>query len=251
MAGRPRPLRSFVLQFGRTYFSFTPKELLMKKIILTLAAICCAGHVFAGEWMTSLPKATAKAAKENKLVLMDFTGSDWCGWCMKLDEETFSKPEFLEFAKKHLVLVTVDFPAKKEQSAELKQANEALQKKYEVQGFPTIVVLKPDGTVLWKKVGYLQGGPEAMIHEINAVMPKGAAANFEIPAQAPEAATAGDSSGKPKLQGIFYKSAHATALVNGHTCAEGDSVSGMRVMKIERDRVTVEWNGKTEELTMN
>lgn len=109
-------------------------------------------------WLTSLPAAQAQAKKENKLVLMDFTGSDWCEWCKKLDADVLSKPEFVSFAKKNLVLVQVDFPAQKEQSAELKAANRALQSKYNVNGYPTLVVIKPDGTIVWQQVGYPKHG---------------------------------------------------------------------------------------------
>jgi len=118
-------------------------------------------------WLTSVPEAKAKAEKEKKLVLLDFTGSDWCSWCKKLKAEAFSKPEFAEYAKKNLELVEVDFPHSVEQSADLKTANKALQEKYEVSGFPTLVLLKPDGTVVWKQVGYLQGGPSALIAKID------------------------------------------------------------------------------------
>jgi thioredoxin-related protein len=124
------------------------------------------------QWLTSVPDATAQAKKENKLILLDFTGSDWCGWCKKLDAETFSKSEFADYAKKNLVLVEVDFPAQKQQSAELKNANKALQEKYKVEGYPTLVVLKPDGTVLWNQSGYLAGGPAAMIAKLNEVKKK-------------------------------------------------------------------------------
>ena len=123
-------------------------------------------------WQTDLSKAEAQAKKENKLVLLDFTGSDWCGWCIKLNHDTFSKSEWADYAKKNLVSVEVDFPRSKEQSASLKSANDALQKKYNVQGFPTIVVIKPDGTVVWTNEGYLAGGPKAMIDQIEKAKKK-------------------------------------------------------------------------------
>jgi thioredoxin-related protein len=141
----------------------------MKKIAFYLLMSWMAGNLAAAEaqWLTSVPEAQALAKKENKLVLMDFTGSDWCGWCIKLDKETFSKAEFIDYAKKNLVLVEVDFPNSKPQSAELKAANQALQSKYKVDGFPTLVVIKPDGTIVWQQVGYLAGGPPAMIAELD------------------------------------------------------------------------------------
>jgi len=123
-------------------------------------------------WLTSVPDAKAQAKKENKLVLLDFTGSDWCGWCKKLDAETFSKPAFADYAKKNLVLVEVDFPHAKALSADLKAANKALKEKYEVTGFPTLVVMKADGTVVWKQVGYLKGGPSAMIAKLDEAKQK-------------------------------------------------------------------------------
>jgi thioredoxin-related protein len=146
----------------------------MKKIIFILFTCWMTGQLLAAEaqWLTSVPEATAKAKKENKLILLDFTGSDWCGWCKKLDAETFSKSEFTDYAKKNLVLVEVDFPAQKQQSAELKNANKALQEKYKVEGYPTLVVLKPDGTVLWNQSGYLAGGPAAMISKLDEVKKK-------------------------------------------------------------------------------
>jgi len=123
--------------------------------------------------MTSVPEAKVKAEKEKKLLLLDFTGSDWCGWCKKLDSETFSKSEFADYAKKNLVLVTVDFPTPKvPQSDELKLANKDLAKKFEVSGYPTLVVMKPDGTVVWKQVGYLEGGPAALIAKIDEAKAK-------------------------------------------------------------------------------
>jgi len=146
----------------------------MKKIIFTLLTCWLAGQALAADsqWLTSVPNATAQAKKENKLVLLDFTGSDWCGWCKKLDAETFSKSAFTDYAKKNLVLVEVDFPAHKDQSAELKAANQALQAKYHVDGYPTLVVLKPDGTVAWQQTGYLAGGPEAMIAKLDEAKKK-------------------------------------------------------------------------------
>ena len=123
-------------------------------------------------WLTSLPDAKAKAEKEKKLVFLDFTGSDWCGWCKKLDAETFSKPEFAAYAKKNLVLVEVDFPNQKPQSEEVKAANKALGKKYEISGYPTLLVMKPDGKVVWKQVGYLEGGPSAMIAKLDEAKTK-------------------------------------------------------------------------------
>src|SRR5271170_5032633 len=137
----------------------------MKKIAIALLACFALLKVSAADlnWMTDLPKAQALAKQENKLVLMDFSGSDWCPWCVKLDKETLDQPEFADYAKKNLELVLLDFPNSKPQSDDLKQANAALQKKYNVEGFPTLIAIKPDGTVVMTQVGYLEGGPKALI----------------------------------------------------------------------------------------
>ena len=141
---------------------------------MTLLAYC--GMLFpsqaAEQWETNYNAALEQAAKENKMVLLDFTGSDWCGWCIKLNKEVFDTKEFAEYAKDSLVLVEVDFPNKKKQSTELKRANQALKEKYGADGFPTIVVLNSEGKEVWKKVGYMGGGPKAWIAKLDGVKKK-------------------------------------------------------------------------------
>jgi protein disulfide-isomerase len=139
----------------------------MKKLLLTaIAALTLSAFtVQATEWHTDLPKAQAQAKAENKTVLINFTGSDWCGWCIRLHKEVFSQAEFQEYAKKKLVLVEVDFPTKKKLSAEQKKANDALAKQYGIKGYPTIILLNGDG----KKVGetgYVKGGPKGFIADV-------------------------------------------------------------------------------------
>lgn len=136
----------------------------MKKIAIGLLACWALYQVSASEveWLTDAKKAQTQAKQESKMVMLDFTGSDWCGWCIKLDKEVFSKPEFVDYAKKNLVAVEVDFPRKKEQTAEQKKANEALQDKYKIEGYPTIIVLDGDGKQLGQ-LGYMTGGPKAFI----------------------------------------------------------------------------------------
>ncbi|MFM1770242.1 MAG: Thiol-disulfide isomerase or thioredoxin [Verrucomicrobiota bacterium] len=124
------------------------------------------------EWTTDLPAALEQAKKEKKMVLMDFTGSDWCGWCIKLKKDVFNTADFEAYAKKNLVLVEVDFPSKKKQSPELKKANDALKTKYGANGFPTIVVLNSEGKQVWKQVGYMQGGPTAWIAKLDEAKKK-------------------------------------------------------------------------------
>ncbi len=145
----------------------------MKKITLGLLLLCAAFQIEAAElaWTTDLAKAQAQAKKEKKLVLLDFTGSDWCGWCIKLHKEVFSQPEFTEYAKKNLVPVEVDFPRNKPQSAALKKANQTLQEKYSIEGYPTIIILDGDG----QKVGqleYMKGGPKPFIAKLENLKKK-------------------------------------------------------------------------------
>jgi len=106
----------------------------MKKIASILLAVWMTGTARGAEatWLTSLPDAVAQAKAGNKAILLDFTGSDWCGWCMKLDADTFSQQAFVDYANPNLVLVRLDFPRQKPQSDDEKAANQLLAKKYSV-----------------------------------------------------------------------------------------------------------------------
>lgn len=127
----------------------------MKKLILgTFAALAVVAATAGEAWLTDLPKAQAQAKAEKKLVLLDFTGSDWCPPCKALHKNVLSKPEFEAYAKTNLVLVEVDFPNRKPQSAELKKANAALQEKFKVEAYPTIIVLNSEGKEIHRKSGY-------------------------------------------------------------------------------------------------
>jgi protein disulfide-isomerase len=116
-------------------------------------------------WLTSYEQAQKEAQSKRKLLLMDFTGSDWCGWCIMLDKEVFSKPEFKEYASKNLVLLELDFPRKKKMAPETVAQNERLAMKYGIQGFPTVVVFDSDGKPLGA-LGYEQGGPQVFIAKL-------------------------------------------------------------------------------------
>ena len=138
----------------------------MKKTLIAVVSALALYSASAGEWLTDAPKAQAQAKKENKLVLLDFTGSDWCGWCIKLKGEVFDLKEFKDYADKNLVLVEVDFPRKKQLSADQKKANNALQEQYKIQGYPTIIVLNGEGKKVGE-LGYVKGGPKAFIAELD------------------------------------------------------------------------------------
>lgn len=123
----------------------------------------------ASHWETDFDKAQGLAAKTGKVMLLDFTGSDWCGWCIRLKEEVFSKKNFQAYAKDKLVLVQVDFPRKKGQSKELKEQNRTLAEKYGIRGYPTIILLSPDGEFM-QQTGYQAGGAEAYIEHLEALI---------------------------------------------------------------------------------
>jgi thioredoxin-related protein len=124
------------------------------------------------DWLHDWNKAQEEAKANHKLLFLNFTGSDWCGWCIKLDKDIFSQPQFKNFAHDNLVLVELDFPRRKSQPTEEKKQNVQLAQQYEVLGFPTIVVLNSDGQKVWKFDGYFPGGPEAFIAQLQK-LPKG------------------------------------------------------------------------------
>jgi protein disulfide-isomerase len=114
-------------------------------------------------WQTDYAAAKSTATQQNKYILLDFTGSDWCPYCIQMDKEVFAKPAFSTFASEKLILVKLDFPRKASQSPAEKSQNQELAKKYSIEGFPTYVLLDPSGKEIRRQVGYLEGGPEAFI----------------------------------------------------------------------------------------
>jgi len=126
-------------------------------ILIAIAMLYCS-KTEATNWVTDFKEASSAAKASGKYILLDFSGSDWCGWCIRLEKEVFSQDAFKDFAEKNLVCVLVDFPRAKEQTEELKRQNLDLERKYDIKGYPTIIVLSPDGKPV-AKTGYLQGGP--------------------------------------------------------------------------------------------
>ncbi len=140
-------------------FSTTSWRALAAAVPALILSFSPALHAAEG-WGTNFEEAKAAAAKENKDILMDFTGSDWCGWCIKLQKEVFTKDGFKQEAPKHFVLLELDFPQQKELPKELKEQNEKLQETYAIEGFPTIMLTDAKGRP-YAKTGYMPGGPEA------------------------------------------------------------------------------------------
>jgi protein disulfide-isomerase len=123
-----------------------------------------------GTWSTDPEQARTAAIAERRPMLVLFTGSDWCGWCIKLDKEVFSTPEFRQWAAKRVVLLKLDFPRKRQLPAGEAQANEAMSKRYAVKGFPSVVFTKADGAELGRS-GYMEGGPAAWIAAAEKSLP--------------------------------------------------------------------------------
>ncbi|PYL06413.1 MAG: hypothetical protein DME34_09090 [Verrucomicrobia bacterium] len=139
-------------------------------VCAAIAAALTASTPAAGEWLTDYNKAQQEAKTNNKLLLVNFTGSDWCGFCIMLDRQVFSKPEFKDYASKNLVLLEIDFPRMggprwKAQSDGLRRQSEELARKYQIYGFPTIVVLNGEGKMVGE-LGYMDGGPAPFIAEL-------------------------------------------------------------------------------------
>lgn len=140
-----------------------------RAIVLAVAVIGFFSAQFSraeSSWGNDYKKAQEEAKATHKFLLLNFTGSDWCGWCIRFDRDILSKPEFKDFAQNNLVLVELDFPRAKDQPPEVRKQNRELARQYEVAGFPTIVVLNSDGQKLWQYDGYFPGGPEAFIAEL-------------------------------------------------------------------------------------
>ena len=93
-------------------------------------------------WSTDVDAAIAQAKKENKAVLVEFTGSDWCPPCIMMRKNVFSKKEFVDAASKNYVLVEVDVP---NGDKELKARNMIVAEKYKIEGFPTVILLNGEG----------------------------------------------------------------------------------------------------------
>jgi thioredoxin-related protein len=125
-------------------------------LLAVIGFIATSGLLFAGDWRTDYAKALETAKAENKRVLLEFTGSDWCPPCIALGKQVFSQPEFRAYAEKNLVLVEVDYPQRKKQSSEIEKQNEKLGKEYGIEGkgLPTIMLLDSAGKVMRESTGY-------------------------------------------------------------------------------------------------
>jgi thioredoxin-related protein len=150
----------------------------MKKIFITLFIVLGSFAVQAQElkWETDINNAISISNKTKKPMLLFFTGSDWCGWCIRLQKEVLLTPEFKTWATKNVVLVELDFPRSKPQSEAIKMQNNGMQQAFGVQGFPTIYFAtakikegKPSFTGIGN-TGYVAGGPAAWLAIANGIL---------------------------------------------------------------------------------
>jgi len=108
------------------------------------------------QWLTSLPEAIAEAQSENKLILLDFTGSDWCHYCVKLKKEIFEKSEFKAWASDNVVLLELDYPRGSQLPPRIQQQNEMLKSRYAISSYPTVLLVDVEGNVK-AKMAYQNG----------------------------------------------------------------------------------------------
>jgi protein disulfide-isomerase len=136
-------------------------------VLFALSGASCARADEA--WATDYKKAQQEAKASHKLLLLDFTGSDWCGFCVQFDRAILSQPLFKDYATKNLVLMEVDFPVRKAQSVDTRRQNMELRQRYQVEGFPTLIVLNGEGKTVWRYDGLYQGGLAAFLAELDKV----------------------------------------------------------------------------------
>jgi thioredoxin-related protein len=151
----------------------------MKKIIVVAFLIFSSLSIQAQElkWETDVKKALEVSVKTKKPILLFFTGSDWCGWCIRLQKEVFRTPEFTKWANENVVLVELDFPRNKPLTPELQKQNYELQQVFGVQGYPTVWFVNgtqgEDGKVNFDKLGsqgYVAGGPSKWLEGANKML---------------------------------------------------------------------------------
>lgn len=121
-----------------------------------------------GAWGNDLVEAKTRAKAEGRMILLGFTASDSCEWCQRFKKDVLDQEEFIEFSRRSLVLVEVDYPKDERQSVALKRANAELKKRYLVGGYPTFVLLDSSGEEIGRQVGYLRGGPGAFLKKLRS-----------------------------------------------------------------------------------
>lgn len=158
----------------------------MKKtwtLMLACMLACFCSSAFAADrinWYTNYDEAVKAAKSSSKPLLLLFTGSDWCTWCKKLDKEVFASPEFANAAADKFIFVMVDFPVNKSLPDNITKQNKDLQKRFLIEGYPTVVILD---SVHQKKIattGYKPGGGAEYAKHLQSLVQSHASYNKKI-----------------------------------------------------------------------
>jgi len=258
-----RSARTFLSRFGT---ATSPLKLaLLLSLVWTLPL-----HADQLEWFTDIEAAQAKARNENKVVMLNFTGSDWCPWCKKLKAEVFDQPEFAEFAKSRLVATEVDFPHNKPLAPAQRQVNEKLVQVLQIKGFPTVVLLDPSGRPMGE-TGYLPGGPGPFIQALQRIVAgRQASAAPTAPPDPPEpprkppvfvpiAPAAPLRYNQLALKAISGPKNHRMAMINNENFYAGDTAKVKLLderieifcKEVREDSVLITANGKPMELKLS
>ena len=136
----------------------------MQKIITLLSFIFASISICYATSVSDLDEAKKKAILSDKYILVEFSGSDWCPPCIRLNNEVFSKSEWKSWAADNVISVLIDFP-NSGQSKEVRKKNEIIAKKLKVNGFPTILILDKHGDEQFR-TGYVSGGAEVYINHL-------------------------------------------------------------------------------------
>jgi len=156
----------------------------MKKLIFLSVFITCSlltkGQTDVNlNWETDMNVSISQSMSTGKPILLFFTGSDWCGWCIRLQKEVFKTAEFSKWANENVILMEVDFPRTKVLNEKLRQQNAQLQTSFGVRGYPTVFIVSPTSDENGKvslntlhKTGYEQGGPTSWINNANVNLKK-------------------------------------------------------------------------------
>jgi thioredoxin-related protein len=139
-----------------------------RSALILAVLLFLSGAAGAVEWIENFEDAKAKAQKEGKHLLLDFTGSDWCGWCKKLKHEVFDTEVFRREAPKNFILVELDFPHGKAQADSIRRQNQELSQRFGIEGYPTVILCDANGN-FYARTGYRDGGGESYVNYLTEI----------------------------------------------------------------------------------
>ncbi len=175
-SSRPDSVADGLLESCRAMARPSAARLVFTPILLSslLAAAVPGQEPAPSPWCADFDVAVARARKENKDLLVNFTGSDWCGWCMKLDAEVFRKPAFLDAVRDRYVLVALDYPRQQPAIDKVPdpKRNAEVAGLYGVTGYPTVLLINPEGDVI-ATTGYVEGGAENYVAQLDSLAKEG------------------------------------------------------------------------------